>query len=247
MIAFRLDESEQTRLKGTVTMSPSTSRAKRWVRAWLHSDLVGIPVTLAACAIMAGSFALYLLIGRWAGLFVGKLIFITAMLGLFGLILLLEGRHGESTEAVAIAPLEGPRRVLIVANEGLEQPALCAEVCRPHGRAREAMILAPVVADSWLHQLTDDVDVELHRAQERVDAAVATLKEAGVDATGRVDIGSPMTCLTDGLRQFAATDVVMLANREPGWKDAENLAEQVKTDLGLRVTEVHTSEIAIAA
>jgi hypothetical protein len=73
------------------------------------------------------------------------------------------------------------------------------------------------------------------------------LREAGVDATGRADIGSPVTCLIDGLRQFAATDVVLLANSEPGWKDTENLAEQVRTELGLCVTEVHISEVAVAA
>jgi hypothetical protein len=79
-------------------MLPSTSTLRRWAHGWLHSDLVGIPVTLAAFAIIAGSVGLYLVIGKWAGLFVGKLLFILAIGGLFGLILLLEGRQGETKE-----------------------------------------------------------------------------------------------------------------------------------------------------
>jgi hypothetical protein len=189
----------------------------------------------------------YVVIGKWAGLFVGKLLFILALGGLFGLILLLEGRRGETTDAVQPAPPEGPRRVLVVANAGLEQPALCAEVCRPasRGTAHEAMIVAPVVASSRLRAIADDVDTELQTAQQRIDAAVATLGRAGIKAAGRADVGAPMRALIDGLREFPATDVVMLRAGEKGWKDANNLAQRIRTELGLHVTEVDPSHVAL--
>jgi hypothetical protein len=165
-------------------MSPSMSRS-RWANGWLHSDLIGIPVTLAGVGIVAISLALYLVIGRVAGLFVGKLVFVLAFGGLLGLILLLEGRQRENIETPSRAPAEGPRRVLVVANAGLEHAALCREICDPTGgSASEAMIIAPVTAPSRLHALADDIDTELTAAQSRVDTAVAMLASAGVPAAG---------------------------------------------------------------
>src|SRR5260370_12039744 len=113
------------------SMSPSTSTLRRWAHGWLHSDLIGIPVTLAAFAIIALSAALYLVIGKWAGLFVGKLLFILALGGLFGLILLPEGRRGETTDAVPPTPPEGPARALPVPPPRLHPPPLAPPVPPP--------------------------------------------------------------------------------------------------------------------
>jgi hypothetical protein len=117
------------------------------VDAWLHSDLIGIPFTLALVGIFVISVGLYLVIGKVAGLFVGKLLFPLALGGLLGLVLLLEGRRGETTEELPKAPSDGPRRVLVIANEGLQNPALGAELCDHRKRVvSEALIVAPVVA-----------------------------------------------------------------------------------------------------
>jgi hypothetical protein len=216
-----------------------STRIKRWLDAWLHSDLVGIPFTLAAVLLLAVSGALYLVIGKVAGLFVGKLVFILALGALLGLAVLLRGRRGETTEGMSKAPADGARRLLVIANEGLEDAALCAEVCeRATDRATEAFLVAPVVPSSPLHALTDDVDRELLAADQRLGTALDTLRSAGVKATGRPDIGPPMRCLVDGLREFPATEVVMVRGGESGWRDAERFAERVKAELELPVTEV---------
>ena len=153
------------------------SAAGRWADAWLHSDLVGIPVTLALSGIIAVSVALYLVIGKWAGLFVGKLFFPLALAGL--LVLLVRwSRPDVTTDGIQAAPATALRRVLVLANSGLEQPALVAEVCGPAARGKaQAMIIAPVAAASWLHALADDFDAELQTAQKRVDAVVASLRK----------------------------------------------------------------------
>ena len=215
-----------------------SARIRRWLDGWLHSDLVGIPFTLAVVAIVVMSGALYLVVGKVAGLFVGKLLFILALGGLLGLIL-LRARRGESTEDMARAPAGGERRLLVIANEGLLNPALCAEVCdgRSNGTT-EAFLVVPVIASSRLHALADDVDTELLRAEQRLDTALETLRCAGVKAAGHPDIGQPMRCLVDGLREFPATEVVMLRGGESGWEDAERFAERVTAELELPVTEV---------
>ena len=228
-------------------MSDSSHPRKRWFDAWLHSDLIGFPVTLAAVAIAAISFGLFVVIGGAGGLFVGKLLFIFGLGGLVGLILLLEGRRGETTEAVAAATpaSDGRDRVLVVANEGLESAALCEEVCaRGNGGGVETMIVAPVVASSALRALADDVDGELHEAQDRVDVAIEVLRRAGVHATGHVDIGDPMRCLIDGLREFPATEVLMIEGGEHGWKRADRFAERVRTEMSLSVQEIAAGDRA---
>lgn len=220
-------------------MTNATDRRKRWLDAWLHSDLVGIPVTLAVVLIASVSVALYLVLGNVGGLFVGKTLFIVALGALFGLILLLNGRRGETTEGLPHVSVGAPRRVLVVANDGLPSNALCDEM-RSHGRgpAQDAMIVVPVVASSRLHVLTDDIDAELRVAEERLDAAVDRLRRSGIKVTGHVDIGGPMQSLLDGLREFSATEVVMVRGHEPGWREAERFADHVKAELGLPVFEI---------
>jgi hypothetical protein len=124
-------------------------------------------------------------------------------------------------------------------NEGLESSMLCSELCARGGDgAGETMIVAPVVASSALRALADDVDEELRAAQRRVEVAIEVLRRAGVQASGHVDIGQPMQCLIDGLREFPATEVVMIEGGEHGWKDAERFAERVRTEIALPVREI---------
>ena len=235
------------------TLSPSLSAARplsaarrRWADAWFQSDLVGVPVTLAFSGVIVISAGLYLVIGKWAGVFIGKLFFPLALLGLLGL-LLRWGRQGETTEGIQVAPVATHRRVLVLANAGLEHPEARADLFRLAARTEKAMIIAPVAAASWLHALADDVDAELQTAQGRVEAVVAALRLVGVNAGGRADIAPPATALIDGLREFAATEILVLPSGEKGWTKANTVAEQIRTQLGLSVNEPDPSQISLAA
>lgn len=222
----------------TRPQSPRSFRAlrkSRFVQAFLHSDLLGVPITLAFCAIFALSLGAFYLVGN-----LGGFVFIVLAGGLLALFLTLEGRNAaESMDGVVPAGLGGRHRVLVVANAGLSDSALCAEVCQRGTQTEtEAMIIAPVVASSPLHRLTDDVDPELAIAQQRVDLALASLRSNGIVANGHPEIGDPMHSLLDGLRQFQANEVVMLSGGEDGWESAHTFAERVRNEIGLRVTEV---------
>ena len=108
------------------------------------------------------------------------------------------------------------------------------------------MIVAPVVASSGLRDLTDDVDSERELAAKRVDAALRVLRDAGVDASGHAEVAGPMDALLDGVREFAPNEVVMLSQGERGWESAGTLAERVRTEVGLPVTEVSPSAATAA-
>lgn len=203
-------------------------------KRWLDSDLVGIPATIYTFAVLVVSLALF----RYASPIAG----VVVAVGLWIPMLVFAIRErGYPPAALDIARrADGSRhRVLVIANQGLEDPALCEEVCRQMGRAgTEVMIFAPVVASSRLRDLANDVDRELDLTKQRLDAALETLRAAGVRAGGRADIAPPVESLLDGLREFPANEVVMLPGRAGDWEAAGALAERVRSEAGLAVTEI---------
>jgi hypothetical protein len=214
-----------------------TVAGKRRAVGWLESDLVGIAATLYTFAVLAVSLAVFRFAGPLAGLGVAVAVWIPMF------VFAIRERGKPPARLDVAGPSQGPRhRVLVVANRGLEDPALCREVCRREERtAPEVMIVAPVVASSRLRTLSGDVDHELKLAGQRVDAALQTLSAAGVQASGRTDIAEPMDSLLDGLREFPPNEVVMLSGGEARWDSAGALAERVRAEVGLPVTEVRRS------
>jgi len=209
-------------------------RSSRFARTWLHSDLIGIPFTLTLIGILLASLAVFKVAGN-----LGGMMFAVLCALVFGGLFFLSGGEGEETmDGVEASPEDGAHRVLVIANLGLEEPALCAEVCARGTRAdTEAMIVAPVVA-SRLRTLTDDNLPAMEIGEARVAVALATLEREGITASGHAAPGEPMNTLLDGLREFHASEVVMLDGGEADWEDASAFAERVRQEVGIRVTEV---------
>ncbi len=199
---------------------------------WLDSDLVGIPATLYTFFVLVVSFLVFRIGGGVAGMIVAIALWIPMV------VFAIRGLGKPPARLQVEVPAEGPRhRVLVIANQGLDDPALCSEVCRRSDRAAtEAMILAPVVAPSGLAQLSDDVDREMDVAKRRLDGALHRLRSEGVKATGRADIAQPMEAVEDGLREFPSNEILMLPNREADWGAAADLAKRIRAEVGLPVT-----------
>jgi GABA permease len=100
---------------------------------------------------------------------------------------------------------DGIHRVLVIADAacGPELPALIRE--HANGRT-EVRVLAPVLG-SKLSRLTGD-EASYQVATAHLDQTVAALREAGIDAEGRVGAGDPLRTADDGLREFAADEIV---------------------------------------
>jgi hypothetical protein len=205
------------------------------LKRWLDSDLVGVVATAYTFGVLAVSLAVFRFGGPIAGIVVAIALWIPMV------VFAIRGAgQPPAPLGVSAAPSGGRHRVLVIANHGLEDPALCAEVCRRADRAEtEAMVLAPVFASSRLGGVSDDVgEGELKQAQQRVEAAVATLNRNGVEASGHVTVTEPMQSLLDGLREFPPNEVVLLPGRETGWQGTDTLAERVREEVGLPVTSV---------
>jgi hypothetical protein len=111
---------------------------KRRAVGWLESDLVGIAATLYTFAVLAVSLAVFRFAGPLAGLGVAVAVWIPMF------VFAIRERGKPPARLDVAVPSQGPRhRVLVVANRGLEDPALCREVCRREERtATEVMMLS---------------------------------------------------------------------------------------------------------
>jgi hypothetical protein len=205
------------------------------INRWLDSDLVGIPATLYTFGVLAVSLAVFRFGGPIAGIIVAVALWIPMVVfAIHGV-----GR-ARSPFDIEVADEHGKHRVLVVANRGLDDPALCVEVCRRADHAAtEAMILAPVFSHSKFNALADDIDEgDLHRAEGRVAVAIRALKGHGVEASGHVSVTEPLQAAIDGLREFPANELILLPGSEAGWEDAEDLVGRIRAEIGLPVTVV---------
>jgi len=207
------------------------------IQRWLDSDLIGVVATAYGFLVLVLAFVVFRVTGGVAGMIVIVVSWVPMVL------FAIRGWGRPPAPLEVEVPPKGPRhRVLVIANRGLEDDALCDEVCRRRAHtATEAMIVAPVVASSRLAELSDDVDSEMEVAEGRLQGALRRLRDAGVKADGRADISPPLDSLMDGLREYPPNEVVMLPDREIDWEAATEMADRVRREVGLPVTAVAPS------
>jgi hypothetical protein len=215
------------------------------LRDWMESDLVGVPVTLGAAAVVALAIGGFVIAGPLAGI-----LFVVLGGGLFYLLITQPGSRRPADGAAELrrdshetAAEDHVHRVLVIANSGLARPELTARVERIAAeRPTEIRVVVPAAPVSRLRALADDVDEERRAAAARLESLLATLRSAGVTASGHVDDeGDPRSALADGLREFGADEVLLVAGDERGWPEAVQLGAELRED-GLRVNELDASK-----
>ena len=105
---------------------------------------------------------------------------------------------------------EDEKRILVVANEtvgGQKLRDIIRE--RSEGVREEVLVVAPAL-NSPLRTWTSDEDAARATAQERLDASLARLREAGINARGEVGDGDPLQAIEDALRTFGADELIVL-------------------------------------
>jgi hypothetical protein len=115
---------------------------------------------------------------------------------------------------------EGRPRVLIVANDALAGDGLRDELVAHSAQTAAIEVLAPVLT-SHLRHLATDVDAATDRARARLDASLAWLSAQGLDATGRVGAGDPLTAIEDELRGFGPDQVIVFTHppKAESWQE----------------------------
>jgi hypothetical protein len=134
-----------------------------------------------------------------------------------------------------------PLRILVVANETVGGRALLDEI-RESGRGKrsEILVVVPALTASQLEYWASDVDGAIADAKRRLDASLAAMREAGLDARGHVgDHHEPSAAIEDALREFAADEVIISTHpsERSRWLEG-GVVERARREVPLPITHV---------
>lgn len=106
------------------------------------------------------------------------------------------------------------RHILVIANETVGGAELLAVLKRKVEGVREQVLVVAPALNSPVRHWASDEDGARAAAQERLDASIARLAEAGVAADGEVGDGDPLQAMEDALRTFGADEIVISTHPE---------------------------------
>ncbi len=150
-----------------------------------------------------------LTLGKWAGLAV------FAVLTVAGLAYVVRGGRFEPPRPVASrGGSANERRILVIANETVGGGPLRDEIRRrSEGFDERVLVVCPALNSPMRHWASDEDDARV-KAQERLNASLARLREAGVDAKGEVGDGEPLQAMEDALRLFGPDEIIISTHPE---------------------------------
>src|SRR5438876_146368 len=147
--------------------------------------------------------------GTWAGLSV-FIVLSAVVVGWWA-----RARREERPERTAPRPhAGGERRILVVANETVGGRTLRSLIMERSLDVREEVLVVTPALNSPLKHWVSDEDEARAAAQERLDASLAKLAEAGVQARGEVGDGDPLQAMEDALRTFGADEIIISTHPE---------------------------------
>src|SRR5262245_48466815 len=160
--------------------------------------------------VVVGGVGLAILGGIWLGLWAAIVVTAGFALALIAALIIWSVRRGQLGEAPQVEPIDDGRyRILVVADERSATPTFAAEL-RSHGGDRPVFVfvMAPAL-ESKAGRLADD-QKGYDDAARRLNEMVAGLKRADIEALGEVGPSDPLQAADDGLRQFAANEIVFV-------------------------------------
>ena len=159
-----------------------------------------------------GYFALIVigaLINRWLGLAV--FVVETAAVAWFAF---FRGKP-EPPPMQAPAPHgEAERRILVIANETVGGRELLECIERKSENVQERVLVITPALNSPLRHWASDEDDARAQAQARLERSLASLRAAGVDATGDIGDADPIQAIEDALRMFAPDELIISTHPE---------------------------------
>jgi hypothetical protein len=148
--------------------------------------------------------------GRWAGLSV--FIVLSAAGGLW--LLVRDRAPRPEPQAPTRRGPEGVRRILVIANETVAGERLRECVQEAVGRGPAQVLVVSPALNSPLRHWASDEDSARARAQVRLEASLARLRELGIEARGEVGDSDPLQAIEDALRTFGADEIVLSTHPE---------------------------------
>jgi hypothetical protein len=108
----------------------------------------------------------------------------------------------------------GERRILVIANETVGGAPLLSEIRRrSEGVNEHVLVVVPALNSPLKHWVSDD-DGAREAAQERLEASLAAMRAAGIDARGEVGDSDPLQAIEDAIRTFAPDELIISTHPE---------------------------------
>jgi hypothetical protein len=172
--------------------------------------------------------------GKWWGL--GVFVVLSAAVAWWW----LRSRREERPRQTAPRPhAEGERRILVVANETVGGHTLRSVVLERSLDVREEVLVVTPALNSPLKHWVSDEDDARAAAQERLDASLELLAQAGVQARGEVGDGDPLQAMEDALRTFGADEIIISTHPEgrSNWLE-RGIVEKARERFAVPITHV---------
>ena len=168
-----------------------------------------VPVVVVVFAIGAAVVG-----GIWLGPWAAVVVTVGFALAVIAALTVWSSRRERLGDAPQVTPIEDGRyRILVVADERCATASF-AEELRSYagGRPLSIFIMAPAL-ESRVGRLAGDQQ-GYEDATRRVNEIVEGLKRADAEAQGEVGPSDPLQAADDGLRQFAANEIVFVTHPE---------------------------------
>jgi hypothetical protein len=176
----------------------------------LRSEAEAFRFLLGAIAYFAAIVLAAVLGNGWIGLAV-FIVLSTAVVGWWA-----QARRAERPVPTRPTRLsaEDERRILVIANETVGGRTLRDTIHeKSEGYREEVLVVTPALNSPLRHWASDEDDARA-AARERLEASLARLREAGVDARGEVGDGEPLQAIEDALRTFGADEIIISTHPE---------------------------------
>ena len=131
------------------------------------------------------------------------------------------------------------KRVLIITNERVADPAGVPEAIAKQVREADAVCVVAPVLTSRLHSWVSDIDAEFVEADDRMRMLVGGLASSGPAVSGKVGDEDPLQAIADALVLFPADALIIGVHPadEANWRE-RGFSAKVRERFGLPVTEV---------
>jgi hypothetical protein len=189
---------------------------------------------LIASIVYFGAIVIAAVIDKWLGLIV--FIVLSAIVVAWW----VRARREERPRQTAPRPhAEGELRILVVANETVGGETLRSMILdKSYGVREEVLVVTPALNSPLKHWVSDE-DEARAAAQDRLDASLAKLAEAGVQARGEVGDGDPLQAIEDALRTFGADEIIISTHPEgrSNWLE-RSIVENARQRFAVPITHV---------
>jgi GABA permease len=149
-----------------------------------------------------------IVIASWINTWLGVAVFVILTAGVVYWLLLRRGERERPDKQVPAPHAPDERRILVVANETVGGPELLAEVRQRVGAGGRVRVVCPALNSQLRHWVSDE-DEAREAAQIRLDASLAAMRAAGLQADGEIGDDDPIQAIEDAMRTFRPDELIL--------------------------------------